>query len=461
MPKFLETLPTTPKGRVMADGEGRYFFAELPAGDYFLQATKDGYASGTYGQRSAAPGQGQLFTLSESERRTDVKLTVWKYAVIAGTVVDEAGEPVVGVGVEALVKGIVGGRTRYGDVSSGWCRPRSRTTAAYFGSRRCCRGPIWCSCRPTQATIPVAVLDAAGQDAALRSELFYGGIMEVMPLGQPRVQQAGDFAMLTLNRVLIPPQPTAGGRMEVYRATYFPSAGTAAAATPITLQSGEERSDLTIALRPVRPRGSPDASSRRTDQPRRSRPSALVGESAADVLDPERPSGSGLPIAGFETASGMSDARGRFMLLGVPPGEYVLKQANPFLSSGVRQGRPAYWISQRITVGTNDLDDLVVQLRPGLRVEGRTELKGASSGQTRAANADAGRHRVRDAVRRAGAVCGGGPRTRPEHSPPSQPAGQYIAGPSRSAAGSCNRSPWTARTSPIACSTCNRTRRRS
>ena len=54
MPKFLENLPTTPKGRVMADGEGRYFFADLPAGDYYLQASKDGYANGTYGQRSAA-----------------------------------------------------------------------------------------------------------------------------------------------------------------------------------------------------------------------------------------------------------------------------------------------------------------------------------------------------------------------------------------------------------------------
>ena len=234
-----------------------------------------------------------------------------------------------------------------------------------------------------QTTLPVVVLDAAGQDAALRTELFYGGIMEVVPLGQPRVQQAGDFAMLTLNRVLIPSPATPAGRMAVYRATYFPSAATASGATPITLQSGAERSDLTIALRPVpavRISGrlvTPDGSAAPLTTLR------LVGESAADVLDLERPSGSGLQVAGFETATGMSDANGRFMLLGVPPGEYVLKHANPFLSGAARQGRPAYWISQRITVGTTDLDDLVVQLRPGLRVEGRTVIKGASSGRRR------------------------------------------------------------------------------
>ena len=115
MPKYLENLPTTPKGRVMADGEGRFFFADLPAGEYFVQATKDGYAPGTYGQRRAW-GQSQFLALAEGERPTDVTLRVWKYGVIAGTVVDEAGEPVVGVAVRALITDVVAGRTRYGNM---------------------------------------------------------------------------------------------------------------------------------------------------------------------------------------------------------------------------------------------------------------------------------------------------------------------------------------------------------
>ena len=36
----------------------------------------------------------------------------------------------------------------------------------------------------------------------------------------------------------------------------------------------------------------------------------------------------------------MSDAAGRFTLLGVPPGEYVLEHANRFLSRALREGRP-------------------------------------------------------------------------------------------------------------------------
>ncbi len=143
MPKYFED-PTTPKGRVMADGEGRFFFTDLHPGEYFLQATKDGYAPGTYGQRRAE-GQSQLLSLAEGERLADVTLRVWKHGVIAGTVVDEAGEPVVGVAVRALVKNVVAGRPRYGNLQF-HCRAdcddrRSRHVPAVAVDARDLRGP--------------------------------------------------------------------------------------------------------------------------------------------------------------------------------------------------------------------------------------------------------------------------------------------------------------------------------
>src|SRR6188474_1069605 len=113
MPAFQATLPTTPRGRVIADADGRFFFTDLPAGEYSLSVTKDGYIAGTYGQRRAT-ARGELLPLKEGERRTDVVLRVWKYAVIGGTVIDEAGEPVVGVAVRALGRDVVAGHTRFG-----------------------------------------------------------------------------------------------------------------------------------------------------------------------------------------------------------------------------------------------------------------------------------------------------------------------------------------------------------
>jgi hypothetical protein len=376
MPKYFEN-PTTPRGRVMADGEGRFFFTDLPAGEYFLQATKDGYAPGMYGQRRAW-GENVLLSVAEGERLTDVTLRVWKYGVIAGTVVDEAGEPVVGVAVRALIKEVVAGRPRYGNMQ---VIPELVPIAAtddrgMFRLSQLMPGTYVVLVPSTQTTLPASFVERS--DSELRSDLFFAGVPEVSLLGQPRTQQAGDFALLTLNRVLIPPPPSPAGRMAVYPTTYFPAAATAGAATPIRLEAGEERTDVTISVRPV---PAVRVSGRLVTPDGSAPPTAirLVGAAMTDVITTGLITGP--DYVGFETVTGMSDATGRFTLLGVPSGEYVLTHANRFLSRAIEQGQTAYWISHPLTVGGDDLSDLVVPLRPAFRVEGRLEYRGSSPAQ--------------------------------------------------------------------------------
>ena len=72
--------------------------------------------------------------------------------------------------------------------------------------------------------------------------------------------------------------------MAVYRTTYFPAATTAGAATPIAIEAGEERADITISVRPVpavRVSGrlvTPDGSAPPLTTIR------LVGDAMADVI---------------------------------------------------------------------------------------------------------------------------------------------------------------------------------
>ena len=345
MPKYASS-PAAPRGRVMADAEGRFFFSDLPAGEYYLQARKDGYAPGEYGQRRAW-GQSLRLPLEENQR-TDVTLRVWKFAALGGTVVDEAGEPVVGVAVKALIKRVVAGRTQFGN---------TELVGEFVPS--------------TQTTLPASFVASA--DPALRSELFFSGVNEVTLLGQARTQQIGDAAILTPNRGLIPPAPAADGRLLAYRTTFYPAATTAAMATPVTLDAGEERSDLSIALRPepsVRVSGRLVTADGSMPPPTTIR---LTSDSLTDVARYRLPSGP--DDAGFDTVTGMSDASGRFTLLGVPPGDYILTHGTRFLARATEQGNRAYWISQPVRVGADDIPNLTVELRPALRVEGRIEYR--------------------------------------------------------------------------------------
>jgi hypothetical protein len=373
---YAEDVPDSPNDRVMADAEGRFFFSGLPPGKYYMEATKEGYARGTYGQRRPW-GPNLVLDLAAGERRTDVELPVWKYAVIGGTVVDEAGEPVVGITVRALEKSVFAGRTRYGNLQL-ISEPAAVTDdRGMFRLSALSPGTYVVVVPSTHTSVPAQVL--ANPDAALRRELFWGGVLEVAPLGQPRTQQLGEFALMTSNRVLIPPPPTASGRMQVYRTTYFPSAPRPALATPITVKAGEERTDVTIALHPVpavRVSGrlvAPDGS---VPPPMTIR---LVGESMAEVATMDLPSGP--DYVGLHTASAFSDGLGRFSLLGVPPGEYVIRQANRFLERPLREGNPAYWVSQPLTVGREEIEDLAVELREALRVEGKIEFRSSKGGE--------------------------------------------------------------------------------
>ena len=369
MPAFLETLPTTPRGRVIADAEGRFFFTDLPAGEYALSTSKDGYVAGTYGQRRIS-ARGELLPLTEGERRTDVVLRVWKYPVIGGTVLDEAGEPVVGVAVRALVRDVVAGHVRFGTES--YNVPSTLTDDR--GAFRLSRVPpgTYAVVAPSMhTTVPLSVMNSWDNNT-MRLELWRASVYEVSGLGQPRTQQVGDFALMTLNSVLIPPPPGADGRMTMYRTTYYPSATSAAEGTTVTVAAGEERTDLVMTLRPV-----PAARvSGRLVTPDGTAPPPMAikiaGEAMADVVTRSLPSSTA--EVGFETAIAVSDAAGRFTMIGVPPGEYVLKHADELVVRSAEGGRTAYWVSQHVTVPAGDLRDLVVNLRPAIRIAGRLQF---------------------------------------------------------------------------------------
>jgi hypothetical protein len=102
---------------VMTDDRGRFLFHGLPAGAFAITSNKPGYMSGAYGRRTpvspspGAPAPAPL-VLVAGEHRTDVTISLWKHGVIGGRVVDEHGEPMIGMQVRILRRTFVAGRMR-------------------------------------------------------------------------------------------------------------------------------------------------------------------------------------------------------------------------------------------------------------------------------------------------------------------------------------------------------------
>ena len=91
---------------VIADDDGEFAFANLPAGHFRATARKSGYLDGRF--------ESHAVTLeSDTEKQLDLVIKLPKFASVTGTVTDEAGEPIQGVSVNAYRKTIASGRPVY------------------------------------------------------------------------------------------------------------------------------------------------------------------------------------------------------------------------------------------------------------------------------------------------------------------------------------------------------------
>lgn len=83
---------------------GTFSFRDLPFDTYRLRASKLGYVGGAFGQRSPRGPEAHLDARAGGTESAAIELTLWRTAVVAGTVTDSNNEPVVDAPVYALEK---------------------------------------------------------------------------------------------------------------------------------------------------------------------------------------------------------------------------------------------------------------------------------------------------------------------------------------------------------------------
>jgi hypothetical protein len=357
-------------GRVFADGEGRFVFHDLPAGSANLSASAPGYISGSYGARRPNDVSRPI-VLSESERFGDATIRIWKMATISGAVVEESGDPLVGVNVSALRFTTASGVRR----TTGGPTTTTDDRGAYHFLVT--SGDYIVAVPTTSTSTPRSSIDAfqqaitlPGQAATLMQSLSSSGAP--MPndtgfrVGSMQLQPSGALARNA-------PTPPDDGPVLAYQTTYYPAALVPTQAQTITVAPGEDRASVDVTMRlatTVRVMGSvfgPDGSGGNLGL-------RLV------VAEGRDSSFNGF----FPTANTISEASGAFTFLGVPSGQYELQITRiprPDIVNGIpatSTNVPTLWARVPVSVGSIDVAGLSVALRTGLRVSGRVEFDGSS-----------------------------------------------------------------------------------
>jgi hypothetical protein len=368
---------STQTPRVLTGSDGRFVFRRLPKGSFMITAEKPGYLNGAYGRRRPG-GDSQTLVLFDSQKIGNLRIYLWRHSAITGTVVDEAGEPVVGIQMRAFLRTTVAGRRRF--VAGGavaWTDDRG-----IYRIHGLLPGDYLVAAVSTKVSVAAATAEDVRRGGAVPSAITEVGAAIVA--GRGSSMHVGD-ALLTLGGSATGPAPTNDGHAFVYPTTFHPNTASPGRATVITVGSGEERSGIDLQLVPVATRrisGVVVGADNQTAIPVR-----LMAEDAGDALLEQ------------EIATTVTDRAGAFVFPAVPVGLYSIRVVQGARLLGGRTGTSTViqtaagtissadlmsisllsdfsvrWASSPLAVGRDDISNLSIALRPGLNLFGRGEF---------------------------------------------------------------------------------------
>ncbi len=373
--------PAVPPGTdaVITDGDGRFVFHDLPKGATQVTATASGFLDRPAGGAPQRPLQ-----LEDGQHLDGVRLRLLKVASVTGVVLDEAGEPVVGLTVRVLRREVPGGIPRF--ALSGNARTDDR---GQYRLDNLAPGQLYVLAPQTQTTVPVA--EAERNAAPLVNmnpliEAMTGGTQTSFGGAGVRV---GDQMLRTNGDIGGPgnaPPPPVNGRIAAYQTTFYPGVTQVSQAMALTLRSGEDRAGIDFQIRPT-------ASARVSG--------VLMGSAgpASGTLIRLVPAPGRADDDALVVATAVAAADGAFTFLGVPTGQYIVKaRVSPrggmpnipaeamanfppemlaAMQSRSSSGESSF-MQAPLAVGDRDVAGLALALRLGAKLSGQVVFDGAA-----------------------------------------------------------------------------------
>jgi hypothetical protein len=376
--------------RVLTSSEGRFLFHTLPPGQYQLSVTLNGYAAslGTVGSelnlamllggggRGMATNPPATYTVGAGEVLENLTLRLWKHASVTGTVFDDAGEPAVGLIVQAMRRTLVGGRARYAPAGTGRTDDRG-----IYRISSLLPGAYLMVTPQTQMAVPAAMIETL-VNVGLTGRPDVGDGSAASALMQLMVTSGGNFGAAIGNGVRLGgymvasgggalPIVSPDGQLFAYRTAFYAGASTPVEATIVSLRSGDERTGADFQLR-LTPTVRVSGIAAGPEGPLANLPVRLVVPGDRVVSDTE-----------FDVATSVTTADGRFSFYGVPPGQFLLRAQKTPLPGPMAGGgappsestQPALYAVVDIAVGTTNIDDVGVRLGEAFSVSGRVEFE--------------------------------------------------------------------------------------
>ena len=318
--------------------DGLFVDHNLEPGTYLLSAALPGYFEGASGQRRAN-GTRMPVTVGDGSdaRRTEITIRLWPHASIAGAVRDAEGGPLGRVAVRVV-------STHSASAERPVVSFEAMTDdAGEYVVSSLMAGTYLVAVVPQYGTRDLAATpDPARPDGVRRPQSINGSL-----------SADGRFEITVFGVPLLP--LAANGRPLGYPMTFAPASRTLEGAQPVSLAPGEAREHVDIELQPT------------------------AGMQVSGIV--RSPSGPAARMllrltaqggASWIAATSSSAPDGAFVFANVPLGRYTLEALSPppaLLSRGDPEG---LFASMPVSVEREgDLANLMVLLRPGVRVSGR------------------------------------------------------------------------------------------
>lgn len=325
-----------PSRGAITDDDGRFLLRELPAGRFTLTAERGGYVTSEYGAKRPARA-GTPIIVTAGQEIADLRVRLWRGAVLTGVLRDTSGAPLANTPVSAVPAREV---TPAAPTLSNNGTTRSNDLGEYriFGLE------------------PGTYLVHAGTTEFLQTyrSASEAEIDEIFAALAGRANRATGTTI---------PEPSATVSSAPI---YYPGTPSPSDAMPVTIAAGEERGGLDFVVHRV-----PVALVRGIVTRPDGTPLANAFARLAVATTPER-FASTVPPA----VSANSGPDGAFEVGPVSPGDYrllVRGAADGIAGPGSGSGS-IWWAEFPVSVSGTDVDLGTIGLRPGMTFTGRVEL---------------------------------------------------------------------------------------